>query len=748
MIKLKNVSKYYYSKGVIATGFIKANLEFNIGEFVAITGESGSGKSTLVNVISGLESYEEGELYVNGNETSHYLEKDWEEYRRKYIGNIYQNFNIINSYTVYQNVELALSLNGVSKKERKEKVLSILKKVGLSNYRKTKVSKLSGGQKQRVAIARALAKEVPIIVADEPTGNLDKTSAMNIVKLLKEISKDKLVIIVTHNYEQVEDIVTRKITMHDGKVLEDKKIKEVEKQELESTERLRKMKYLDRFSLGFKNTFNVIPKFVLLFLVYAFIVCALMAEYASFKQMEYEAGKEGLTFVFTNKDNHRIVLNKQDRTAFTDEELDNIKNLKNVKEINPNDVTVDETVAISDEKEDFWITGTLSLHSNLPKKVDYGRLPEKENEIVIEGDQDDYYIGYEYEELLNQDYYLRNEFGESDKSTVYKIVGIVYRKATFFSFYEDYKLYVSESVMNKMQFNLNRNYSKITVDFMGKNHKVYDGVNEFSIEVNPWVDKGCAKIPETFSIYCDKYNCMNKQFTVSVENIYFKDSKVFNIVNTYNEKNINTIMYFPDFKKENYLDKYEGKIFINQLDYNELFDKGTFQISVFVKDIEELDETVKLLKDMGYNPLKIKDTLYVDQLYKIVGVFRTFVTGILVIALFFISYFIIKIILKSRNIYFSILRMLGASKNVCKELLIIELFVVSNISYFVFILLAELNRTKYLNIGFIDTVNRYFKFNDYIVLYLIITFISLLISTRYAKKLFKNSVMNTYREEI
>ena len=222
MIKLKNVSKFYYSKGVIATGFTKVNLEFKIGEFVAITGESGSGKSTLLNVISGLDSYEEGEMYIDGKETSHYLEKDWEIYRRKNIGNIYQNFNLVNSYTVYQNIDLVLSLNGISKDERKKKINELLKRVDMYKYRKTKVSKLSGGQKQRIAIARALAKDVPVIIADEPTGSLDKRSAANIIKLLKEISEDKLVIIVTHNYEQVSEYVTRAITMHDGKVLEDK----------------------------------------------------------------------------------------------------------------------------------------------------------------------------------------------------------------------------------------------------------------------------------------------------------------------------------------------------------------------------------------------------------------------------------------------------------------------------------------------------------------------------------------------
>ena len=211
MLELKKVSKYYYNKGVIASGFRKLDLKLNIGEFVAIVGESGSGKSTLVNVLSGLDSYEEGEMYVNGEKTSHYTTKDFEEYRKKYISNIYQEFNLINSYTVYQNIELVAKLNGYSRKESKEKIVDIIEKVGLTKYKNTKVSKLSGGQKQRVAIARALIKNSPIIIADEPTGNIDTKSAKEVITLLKELSKDKLVIVVTHNYEQVQDVVTRKI---------------------------------------------------------------------------------------------------------------------------------------------------------------------------------------------------------------------------------------------------------------------------------------------------------------------------------------------------------------------------------------------------------------------------------------------------------------------------------------------------------------------------------------------------------
>src|SRR5574344_1954400 len=141
MLKLKNVSKFYYNKGIVTSGFNKISLNFKLGEFVAITGASGSGKSTLLNVISGLDSYEEGELYINGEETSHYTEKDFEDYRRKYIGNIFQNFNLVNNYTVYQNIELVLLLNGYTKKEIKNKVLDLIRTVDLYRFRNTKVSK-------------------------------------------------------------------------------------------------------------------------------------------------------------------------------------------------------------------------------------------------------------------------------------------------------------------------------------------------------------------------------------------------------------------------------------------------------------------------------------------------------------------------------------------------------------------------------------------------------------------------------
>jgi len=225
MIELHKVSKYYTNKDTVSTGLSRIDLTLDMGEFVAITGESGSGKSTLLNVISGLDTYEEGEMFVGGQDTSAFKTEDYEKYRKTFIGNIFQDFNLVNSYSVYQNIELSMLMCGMKHGECKDRVNELIELVDLGEYKRTKASRLSGGQKQRVAIARAFAKDAPIIVADEPTGNLDTVSAAKVLETLHNISKEKLVVIVTHNYEQVEKYVTRKITVHDGKIIEDKEVR-------------------------------------------------------------------------------------------------------------------------------------------------------------------------------------------------------------------------------------------------------------------------------------------------------------------------------------------------------------------------------------------------------------------------------------------------------------------------------------------------------------------------------------------
>ena len=222
-LSLKGIGKIYCSDGAVSVGIRGVDLDMERGEFVAVTGRSGSGKSTLLNVISGMDSYEEGELYIEGEPTSHFRQTEWEKYREEYISFIFQDYNIIESFTVYQNVELAL-MHIEDAGQRKRRALELIREVGLDDCKHRKGSRLSGGQKQRTVIARALAKDSPIILADEPCGNLDSATTEEIVRLLDRVSRDKLLIMVTHNLDEVADYATREVRIFDGEVTQDTRL--------------------------------------------------------------------------------------------------------------------------------------------------------------------------------------------------------------------------------------------------------------------------------------------------------------------------------------------------------------------------------------------------------------------------------------------------------------------------------------------------------------------------------------------
>ena len=221
LLKLSDIGKIYVSEGNVAVGIRGVDLSFDRGEFVAVTGKSGSGKSTLLNVISGMDTYEEGELLVEGEPTSHFLQKDWEESRKQYISFIFQEYNIIESFTVLQNVELAL-MNIENPRERRERAMELLRRVGLEGHIHHKGSKLSGGQKQRTVIARALAKDSPIILADEPTGNLDPRNSQEIMEVLDAINnRGTTVIVATHDRAIVDAMKKRVIHLENGVIVRD-----------------------------------------------------------------------------------------------------------------------------------------------------------------------------------------------------------------------------------------------------------------------------------------------------------------------------------------------------------------------------------------------------------------------------------------------------------------------------------------------------------------------------------------------
>ena len=221
MLILKNIVKDYVTGDTTVRALNDININFRESEFVSILGPSGCGKTTMLNIIGGLDIYSDGDLIINGKSTKTFTDENWDTYRNHSIGFVFQNYNLIPHQSVLANVELALTLSGVSKKERRERAIAALEQVGLGSHINKRPNQMSGGQVQRVAIARALINNPDIILADEPTGALDSETSVQIMELLKEISKDKLIIMVTHNPELAHEYSNRIIRFKDGKIIGD-----------------------------------------------------------------------------------------------------------------------------------------------------------------------------------------------------------------------------------------------------------------------------------------------------------------------------------------------------------------------------------------------------------------------------------------------------------------------------------------------------------------------------------------------
>ena len=270
MLEISEIKKDYILKDQAVNALKGINICFRRSEFVAILGPSGCGKTTLLNIIGGLDRYTSGDLIIDGTSTKEFKDKDWDNYRNHRVGFVFQNYNLIQHQTVLENVELALTLSGVKKRDRKKRATQVLEQVGLGDKLKSRPNQLSGGQMQRVAIARALVNDPDIILADEPTGALDSKTSVQIMELLKEVSKNKLVIMVTHNPDLANKYSNRIIRLLDGELTEDtrpyskkdaeKEIKKYlekkakqENLEFNKTEKKKSMSFFTALALSFKN---------------------------------------------------------------------------------------------------------------------------------------------------------------------------------------------------------------------------------------------------------------------------------------------------------------------------------------------------------------------------------------------------------------------------------------------------------------------------------------------------------------
>lgn len=853
MIELHRVSKFYTNKDTVSTGFARVDLTLDMGEFVAITGESGSGKSTLLNVISGLDTYEEGEMFVAGEDTSGYRTEDYERYRKTYIGNIFQDFNLVNSYTVWQNVELSMMLCGKSRAECRARIPALIEQVDLKEYTKTKVSRLSGGQKQRVAIARALAKDAPIIVADEPTGNLDSKSAEKVMETLYRISRNKLVIIVTHNYEQAEPYVTRKITMNDGRIIEDKRIRpntsmpeyqydgydssvadsddedieadeaaevydslyhlaetdpgatageeltEDESRELRRYARKggraernaeagsssakqkngssgpapegrrvkksrgsgssnRNISFGSQVRLGIRNTFNIPAKFILLLIVYVFVTAAVLGQYASTKQTLHENDLLGYNQYFTDTSPERLIVTKKNGKAFTNADYKKIEGMDNVNYVVRQDSGIDSGILFDSSNID--ISGPMyPISSFKESQLSIGRMPKKANEVVLALDDN----SYVYDQIKDMGKGILGKSYNtgpynSDTSTIghltrekLKIVGVAFldsSKDDHIDTNGNVLIYVTNKIANEVLVRNVANGSIITVDFNGT--KADFDTTEVVIATDR-VSEGHAYISEDEAYqYYNNGAANNKPLTINVKNHYFTSSAGLTVTGIFKEGTIQSML---GYSKNSY-DDYSSIVFVNPKDYDRLFDKGNFQSSVYMKDETLSDDTVKSLEQDGLKVLAVKDTLsgMDDGFSFVIKMFNVIMLAVEFIVLFFISYAVIRLIMRSRNSYYSTLRILGASKRNTDNIMRVELMTMMAISYG-----AVFAFTRVVSHGLIhnQTVTKaiterlvFLNRIDYIVLLAALLAMSVLIANRYSRKIFSKSAMKAYREEV
>ena len=771
-IELKKVSKYYAGEDTISMGISRVDLDLDIGEFVAITGESGSGKSTLLNVISGLDTYEEGELFVCGEDTTAYGTEDYEKYRKTYIGNIFQEFNLINSYTVYQNIEAVMLLSGKNRKECRAQINELIEQVGLSSYRNTKVSKLSGGQKQRVAIARALAKDAPIVVADEPTGNLDSVSAEAVMETLAKVSKDKLVIIVTHNYEQAEPYVTRKLTMHDGKVVEDRKIVPAEKCKPDAetgTDEERyemplpgKMKKASELRLGVRNTFNLPAKFILLFIVYLFVSTAVLGQYATEKNSMHETDLLGTNQYFVNTNANRIIVKKGNESSFTDSDVASVLDTPNIQGVVKNDVALDSGVSLS--LGDMIIEGPVVSFDQLDSgKIAIGHMPRNDHEIVIRLDSaSDAFVAINDSgnDFIGSSVVLKdmNQTMTYDITDDITIAGFILDEDdSGYSLYGYSTIYVSDAVSRELLISMMATVSESELSFGDKTVN-----NEYGRAVYPStnVPDGKVFIFEDQEYYYEGEdeddeeveNVKGKDFGLKIKNRFFESEGKYTVDKVITKNNCKKLV---GISKEDY-DSYYSSVFISRSDFNRLFDKGYYQISAFMINEQESDDTKQALAEKGFTAMIVKDSLS-DSTGELGGMLDLMAYGRLAlefIILFFVAYAVIRLILRSRNSYFSTLRILGATKGNIKGILRTELVLMMLITYGVVVLCAVL-----VNKGILQDLTGYemkeltkllFYITpvDYCVLGALLLLMSWLIGSRHSKRIFAKSAMKTFREGV
>jgi len=730
MIRLSNVSKYYSSNDVIALGLRKVNLELHVNEFVAIVGESGSGKTTLLNVISGIDTYEEGEIYINGEETSYFSVSDMENYRKKYVAFVFQDYNLIDSYTVLQNVEAPLLLSGYPKNKIKQRAMEIIEKVGLKDHSHHKATKLSGGQKQRVVIARALAKDCPIIAADEPTGNLDSDSAKQIIKLLADIAKDKLVIMVTHDFSQVAEFATRKIRVYDGEIVEDKELHKVEKKDLPKLEDKEfKINFTSMLRLSLRNLFAVPKKTLLMIVVFSFFAIFVGLAYGGYIIVSQQSTfYYNSHFDYTNPD--RIVVKRADNQPLTESDLEELSSYSQVKDLVTHDYAMDMSRTLYSNGGDInYITVNFLPLSLLPEglTITYGDLPVDDDQVILAASNWTFDVG---EDAVGET--LTDPFGFQTTDLSFEVSGMVSNDFMVGSSVRDQDIiFVSDA---KWEFIKNVQYfskfGSVKIDFDQFEYNILSD----NLIIDPTLDDLEIRMSMQYSYYFCTNGC-----TVDAE---------LSITDYYVDETYDIDLILDDNLTNN-------RFYVNQNTYDLIFYDEIYQVSVMTNtdvNVEGLVKQIARLRDgltFKYKVVYPFDSVPFEEYQGLILIFANIgmimVLLVTMIGSTFITYIIFKMIINTKLHDYAIFRTIGANQNVIKSFIYIENFYVVIIAFAFF-----LGLSLSLPNGIAEPFNAFKVFNvsSYIIYFVLLVLMSLIVSRRYCNKIFSNSVSKTLKTDL
>ena len=421
----------------------------------------------------------------------------------------------------------------------------------------------------------------------------------------------------------------------------------------------------------------------------------------TFKESEYKTSLEGYNQYFKETSPKRIIINKLDKTEFTNEDYENIEKLTNVDYIVKNDLLLDNMVTLVNDQ--IYLNGLVRNIKDL-KDNESKEILENDNDIIIEGSKDNYYLTNYLDEILNNELTVQ----ELNRISEYKvkIKKVIYNEED--NSYDECKIYVSDKVLNDITSYTNKNYTKLYYTFMNNKTESYI---DYGIIPNDNVPKGKYILPESFTYSCNNANCKKEILKLESENIYFNKDKELSYYKYYNKDNMKKLLGFKNDENNN--------IYINSEDYEEMFSSSYYQSSVFIKDESLYKQTLSDLEKLNIKTLYVKDTLdnYYSGELAIIKIVKVVALSCLLIALFFISYFVIKIILKSRNIYFATLRILGVALKSMKQILNIELLTITNIAYIIFLTISLLLKNNIIPNTL--TSFRFLLLKDYIIIYII-----------------------------